>query len=337
MRILTTTVKPDYPKWNQETETLPGWCDRAQAIWSGRQPSLRNDAYWAFKLLFAARHYDAIVTGFERSAVLFALFRRFWFHKTPHIFLDAHPSLPAKGIRRVLRWFILRQVFKSAACTVTFSARQQDKWAALFRLPETKFSPIPYYATAKYVGIIRRNPYVFAGGDEERDYATLFEAFRGLPKYQLVVCARNIPEELLCGKPQNVMVKTVCHSEFVRLMAESSAVVVPLRKGAIRYAGQQTFLNAMQMGKPVIVSSGDSTEYIVHRWSGLLYAPGNVEELRQKIAWVLEDAELAGALSAQAKRSAEWYTPEHYFNGVIGVAEREANRVLWRVALAVSK
>src|SRR5256885_1806024 len=185
MRILTTTVKPDYPKWNQETETLPGWCDRAQAIWSGHQPSLWNDAYWAFKLLFAARRYDAIVTGFERAAVLFALLRRFWFNKTPQVFLDAHPSLPAKGILRALRWFILRQVFKSAACTVTFSAKQQDKWASLFQLPETKFSPIPYYATAKYLGIIRRNPYVFAGGDEERDYATLFEAFRGLPKYQL--------------------------------------------------------------------------------------------------------------------------------------------------------
>jgi len=52
--------------------------------------------------------------------------------------------------------------------------------------------------------------------------------------------------------PANVKVLQVPHLEFIRLMRESDMVITPLVSGQTRSAGQQTYLNAMRMGRSAL-------------------------------------------------------------------------------------
>jgi glycosyltransferase involved in cell wall biosynthesis len=75
--------------------------------------------------------------------------------------------------------------------------------------------------------------------------------------------------------------------EYDRALLGARAVVVPLRAAA-RSAGQQTYLNAMMLGKPVIVTDVYGVhDYISDRETGLITAPDPVA-LREALEWVLD-------------------------------------------------
>ena len=91
--------------------------------------------------------------------------------------------------------------------------------------------------------------YLFSGGNSLRDHAMLVEAARGLGT-DVVVASRWRPDGEL---PAGIEVRETSHEEFVALMAGSRAVVLCLRP-SVRSTGQQTYLNAMALGKAVVVT-----------------------------------------------------------------------------------
>src|SRR5208337_3861134 len=104
--------------------------------------------------------------------------------------------------------------------------------------------------------------YIFTGGNADRDYALFFAAVRDLSVP--CVLATNQPR-LLAGPivPANVKVVSVSPSEFRQLMARSRLVVVPMQATLLHAGGQQTVLNAMKMGKPVILTDPEGgADYI---------------------------------------------------------------------------
>ncbi len=105
--------------------------------------------------------------------------------------------------------------------------------------------------------------YVFAGGNAHRDYDLLLATARQMPDTPFVIATR-----LLDGRtdlPANVTARTVPHRTFMLLMEHASAVVVPMARGLTRAAGQQTYLNAMWMEKPTVITRapgvGDHVEH----------------------------------------------------------------------------
>jgi glycosyltransferase involved in cell wall biosynthesis len=84
--------------------------------------------------------------------------------------------------------------------------------------------------------------------------------------------------------PSNVKVFSVGHDEYRRLMAESCINVLALKKDLLRSSGHQTFLNAMAMGKPVIVTDLKSAQdYIENGVDGFLVPPSDSKRLREVI------------------------------------------------------
>jgi len=110
-RILTTHAKKHHPAWLARAELLPGWQDYVQRTW--RKPgaqSFLQDLRWAWRLFRASRRYDAVVTGCEHPALLFALMQRFLrFNRAPHIFIQWMWNLPEERLRRLLRRLYLRR------------------------------------------------------------------------------------------------------------------------------------------------------------------------------------------------------------------------------------
>jgi glycosyltransferase involved in cell wall biosynthesis len=288
--------------------------DKPVTFWRG--------LYWGWKLFCASKAFDVVVTGFERSWHAFALLQRLArVRKVPHVFIYAFFSLPDTGYGRALRRWYYRLIIGAASRIVVYSRHQIELYARVFDVPAEKFVSVPYHTTlydAEYP--VSEEDYVFAGGDFTRDYVTLIEAARSLP-YQVIIAARFRDYFRGLDIPENVKVLTASHDQFLRLMAGAKVVVVPLKGGLLHSGGHQTYLNAMAMGKPVVVADDcGADEYITHGVTGILLRPGDSAELRESIRTLFENRDLARWLARNAKAAAANYSPERFMERVLAIA-----------------
>jgi glycosyltransferase involved in cell wall biosynthesis len=172
-------------------------------------------------------------------------------------------------------------------------------------------------------GEISAKGYIFAGGDPNRDYDLLLETARHLPNRQFIIASR-----LLAGRkdiPPNVKVVRVPHMEFIRLMREADAVVSPIRSGSTRAAGQQTYLNAMRMGKIVIVNGKDVfgvTDYIQDQVNGIII-DGTPSGYSKAIEWIYDLANRSKVNKIQrlARESVMQFTYERHLLTMASIIE----------------
>jgi glycosyltransferase involved in cell wall biosynthesis len=130
--------------------------------------------------------------------------------------------------------------------------------------------------------------YVFGGGNSYRDYDLLVAAVDGLD-VPVRIASSWRPKEPL---PSNVTCALLPHREYIQQFLAAQVVVVPLRQ-AVRSAGQQTYLAAMLMGKPVVVTDAPGVrDYVQDRETGMIVEP-KPESLRRAIEWVTDPANRA--------------------------------------------
>jgi hypothetical protein len=157
---------------------------------------------------------------------------------------------------------------------------------------------------------------VFTGGDSLRDYAPLVEAARGL-RAEVTIASRKLADDLRPRLSANVHVGAVSHERFVELMRRASVIVVPMQEQMERSAGQQTYLNAMAMGKAVIATDSPGVrDYIEDGRTGFVVPPGDGAALRDALDRCLDPAN-DGELSVLRSRAAEAvrrsFSPDAYF------------------------
>nr|WP_277628119.1 glycosyltransferase [Arsenicicoccus dermatophilus] len=158
--------------------------------------------------------------------------------------------------------------------------------------------------------------YIFAGGNSLRDYDLLAEAVRGTGIRVRV--ATTWRPEVPCPELE---VGPTSHEEFVDLLAGCRAMVLPLQS-SVRSAGQQTYLNAMVLGKPVVVTEGlGVTDYITPGVTGVVVSR-DVDSLRAALRHVMdpanapEYAEMGRRARADVKAR---FMPEHYVESILAV------------------
>lgn len=160
----------------------------------------------------------------------------------------------------------------------------------------------------------RDDGYLFAGGNSVRDYGLLEAALEGTD-IPTRIAARWQPLRGLA----HLQAAPTSHHEFMTTLANARAVVVPLRQ-TVRSGGQQTYLNAMGLGKPVIVTEAPGVrDYIVDGVTGVIVPP-RVEALRTAIRHVMDPANAAQyAQMGQCARSdvLNRFTEEHYRHGLL--------------------
>ena len=174
----------------------------------------------------------------------------------------------------------------------------------------------------------RDGGYLFAGGNSMRDYDLLEAALDGTGVEAHLATywspKRNLP---------HVHARTTSHDEFMKLLANARVVAVPMRQ-MVRSAGQQTYLNAMRLGKPVIVTEAPGVhDYIVNGVTGVI-VPRSAEAMRAAILHAMDPAN-AAFYAQMGERAREdvisRFTEEHYRYGllvnagVIDQAEFERN------------
>ena len=287
------------------------------------------------RFIWAARGRDAVivrgsVTLAERYRDLFLALSLMFFAKRfrPRIVItDATWSRTSDSLARgsALRGFgaslgiriVIRLLARMGAVFCVLSTDEVDSFSTTWRVDASQvvFTPFPASidpgcpsATAG-VGI-------FAGGNSLRDY-TLFEQAWSLldsPPDVFVAARWTFPTQKLRA------VETT-HEEFFARMAASRIVVVPLRPD-VRSAGQQTYLNAMLMGKLVVVTRAPGVEdYIEDGETGFI-AERSAVSLAEVLDNVihLEEKETRRIATSARTHVLSNHLPIHYRSKLLAIA-----------------
>lgn len=207
------------------------------------------------------------------------------------------------------------------------SSAERDHFGPAWGVRAAKVVYTPFYFTLTEEELsepVSEGGGVFAGGDSMRDYEPLLAAARRLGARVTVACgSRSVATAR--DRPENVRVGRVPHTEFMRLMRGADVVVVPMSPGITRSAGQQTYLNAMALGKIVVVTdSPGARDHVEHERTGFIVPPGDARALRAALDTAL-DPRSEPALTAMRRAAQETartrFTADAYVASLLAVVD----------------
>jgi glycosyltransferase involved in cell wall biosynthesis len=225
-----------------------------------------------------------------------------------------------------VKYAFMRWCFSSVAVCLCSSRPEAGYYARTFGWPDDKLGFVLFHTDPRFLAEPVEEPltggYAIAAGRSFRDYDTLIEAFRGIDVPLTIVGYKG---DTSGGRiPPNVEVKReVPLAELTRLTAGSSIVVLPLQDRQISI-GQTVLLQAMAMGKAVVVTRVNGTvDYVEHMKTGILVPPGDAGAIRDAVQLLAGDGALRRRIGAaaleQVRRS---HLVSHYIEGMSDVLER---------------
>ncbi len=275
---------------------FPAFAERAHILFRSNE-SLWDELQQSWAVLREAPHVRALLLDSTSgrihpdllATILISFLPRQW--RPVVVFMGAMWQKDP-GFRGFLQRSILRQADRVIARYALQSSDELPLFSAAWGIPKSKLRFVPYFYTFTDQDLETPAPppgnFIFAGGNAHRDYGTFLEAIQALPEYEFVIASHLLDGKVL---PPNVRAGEVPRDEFIRLMRASSAVVVPLRRDLIRATGQQTYLNAMLLGKPTIVTDSLGISDYIHD---------------NDIAWVVD-----GSAESYVRAIREIFAPAH--------------------------
>lgn len=297
---------------------------------------LAGDA-WAQALLawVSSRQYDAVFIDRESAGVAYALLAKAT-RLNPRIVMIGHLML-TRSKRLLLRTL---RISARIDCLIVHSSLQQRIAVERLGVSDHKVRLVPYQVDEQFWSprdaSVKQQ--VCSAGLEYRDYPTLMSAVAGLDVSLVIAAAshwsrhRGLRDKQ--ALPPNVRLVTLDYHQLRELYAESRFVVVPLHD-VPNQAGITTILEAMAMGKAVIVShSRGQTDVVRDRrrqsrsqparatqpdWArrlgatreasegqtGIYVRPGDASELRAAIGYLLANPQVAEQMGANGRRLIE--------------------------------
>lgn len=255
------------------------------------------------------------------SFLISAVQTLFFLRRPRHVILQfIMRERTASAMSRV-KYAVMRWCFASVYLCVCSARKECDYYAEAFGWPRSKLDYVPLHTDPDFLLRARADeePFVLSAGRTFRDYPTLLAAFEG-GRTPLTIVAS--PSSLGGATvPAGVTVTyDIPITQLVDLIARSTMVVVPLEERQISI-GQSVVLEAMTMGKPVIVTRVNGTvDYIEHMRTGILVPPGDPAAIRDAVDLLTRDADLRHRLGRAALEAIKQkHLPVHYADGVAQV------------------
>jgi glycosyltransferase involved in cell wall biosynthesis len=279
------------------------------------------------------RHeYDAIVTDAEDTGIALALLLRCSRAGVRHVTIGHRVSaLKKRPFFRLARAH--RRIDRLA-----LHSRKQYEVAITLGIEPNRLALLPYQVDTDFwrPQDTPDERLIVSAGLEHRDYATLFRAVAGLDARVVIGAASHWSRHVLdksSPPPSNVSIDSFDYASLRRLYARAALVVVPLND-VDNQAGVTTILEAMAMGKPVIVTQSlGQTDIVEDRRrspraplrprqeslarlfaqrigsqvepNGFYVAPGDADGLRRAISYLLAHPEQRTRLGRAGRRLAE--------------------------------
>jgi glycosyltransferase involved in cell wall biosynthesis len=318
-RILTSERIPQSPSWRSQT-TLVALTEEVQGSRWRPLHALKN----ALRLVATTTSKDIVILTDVHglSGNLFCLLRQLGPRRPTIIRADALFTLPQRRVVRALKRSYIRATMAGVDLMIAWSPSTIERYCASLGLQHHKFAAVKFHHTLAGfdVASVKQGNYIFSGGDSSRDYQTLLQAVSGLNVEVLIATRLALPKSM--NVPSNVTIRAVTAREFRELMAGASLVVFPLKMDALRTAGQQSYLNAMALGKAVIVTDTlDAPFYIEDGRTGRLTPSGDAAALRQAITDLLASPEKIAALGEAGRQAALPLDQEYTWSRVLAFAK----------------
>lgn len=277
-------------------------------------------------------HYDAVFADRETTGLGLAALFKLW-PKRPRLIMIGHLLSPPKK-QRVIRALRLH---KTVDCLIVHSSAQQQVAVSRLGFDAQNVALIPYQADEHFWKVSSQSlrNQICSVGLEYRDYETLIRAMDGLDADLVIAAASHWSKHIVTfDTPPRVYVQAFDYEGLRALYSESRCVVIPL-KDVDNQAGITVILEAMAMGKAVVVSHTRGQEDVVRDrrrmsrtevsrvcqpdWAarlganndgdyghtGIYVAPGDPTELRRAIAFLLSHPTVADDMGRNGRHVIE--------------------------------
>lgn len=286
------------------------------------------------------RQYDVIYSDGEGVGIPLAMLLRLDRRRAGrarHVCLTHYLSSPKKRV-----WFRLG-VARRMDTVIVHSTAQATLATEALGLPAQRVARLPYFVDERFwrtptdfAFVSTREapgPIICSVGLEFRDYTTLLAAIRDLAVQVRIGAASHWSHHsAFAGSPQlprNVSIRAYDYQTLRALYAAARFVVVPLLD-VDNQAGVTTILEAMAMGKAVVVTQTRGQTDVVRDWragpdtpppgflaapdyaatlgalpTGCYVRPGDADDLRETITYLLDHPEHANELGRNGRRVVE--------------------------------
>lgn len=284
-KILPTRQARDWHRGGARFSGLGDWARYAGQAWR----SLRGAP-------------DGVITSFPQLAMCVGVFKRLRGADCRVIAYNFNVGTFRPGLRRRLaRW-----AARAIDVFVVHSPSEVAPYAAYFDVPPDRVRFVPLQRGA--LSVTRHEdtaqPYVVAMGSAHRDYPTLIAAVDALGVRTIIV-TRATDAARLPRSAHVTLLSDQTREACLELLAGARLSVTPMANVQTA-SGQVTFINAMQMGVPLIVTRCPGSDgYVEDGVTGLLVPPHDVPALTAAIARLWDDPAARAALAAAGRTAAE--------------------------------
>lgn len=256
-----------------------------------------------FDVFLRRKNYDDIITWQQFYGLFFAFYcKLFHVKKSNRLLVMTFIYKDKKGMigrlyKKFFDYVVHSQYIDAYTCVANIEC---ENYSRIFGLPRDKFNYVQWglpdfsqkYETTK-------GKYIFSAGRSNRDWEFVFEAL-GNSKYSgTMICS----EENYAGKYSNLgVLSNISDEDYYRILSQTYCVVISIKDCSIS-AGQITLIQAMQFGKPVILTQSDglTNDYVVNEENGLIVEK-NKESLLAAIDRLYLDPDLYKRLSENGRR-----------------------------------
>jgi len=250
----------------------------------------------------------------------------------PIVVLVGDMYQPRSGIRGMIERLVIRLADRAIHRYAVRSSDELYLFPQVWGIAKSKVRHCPYYFSIpdgdREVAASTTGGYVFAGGNSHRDYEPLLAAARNLPEYQFVLATTRLSNEAVV--PPNVKAGPVPGHEFTNLLLSAEAVVVPLRRGLIRAAGQDVYLSAMWLGKATIVVEAPAVRDHIQDGETGIIVDGSSEGYERALRWVFDPVNrdaVARLCAAAQKVVRDQYTFENHAARLLEIVDEAIHDV----------
>lgn len=271
---------------------------------------------WGLAMLafLRRRDYDVISPHSELVALplslMFLLTWRRPRHVTTAIYLNGRRNAlwyrVLRSHKRIDKIFVLSPMQYAAGRSLGI---EEDR---LLHVESVGYVDIRFFLNRPAVPVNERQ--LGSAGREFRDFPTLIKAAAGLPDVSFKIDPTsttsfqgNSADDV--ALPPNVEICSLPFGTIWRLYAESAVVVVPMRPNPIG-AGSTVLVEAMAMGKPVIITRTSEQGFagradLIDGENVMLVKSGDVDDMRRAIKILMNDPALRKRMGENARRWAE--------------------------------
>lgn len=283
--------------------------DTAGGDWHSQRSMTTGLRKWFRHLAHArkalAARPDGIITCFPQLAMSVGLMLRMTGRRIPVVAHNFNIGALAPGLRQRIARLAASRIDRF----LVHSPSEVAPYAAYLGVPEDRVRfvalqrPAPMFARDEDT----ESPFLLAMGSAHRDYATMIEALEPL-RYRTIIVTR---EDIIARLPERPWIEYrhgLSSEECLQLLGAARISVTPVSNMETA-SGQVTFINAMRMGVPLIVTRCPGAEgYVTDGDTGLLATPFDAADMRAKIDALWTDADLRRKMGISARRYAE----EHF-------------------------